>query len=1850
MLKINGKLNKGNAILRRIVTVVLCVSLIIGIAPLTFLPQVHAAEAYDVSNGDERNLVKSVETNFARMIRMSEPEREEFVDRLAYEVIHSVDTEIVTDTDLIAAYDRNSERIGRNVGWNHTLFPGNTLLIKTRRYIAGDPEYYPITLDDFRTFATTYVSFKASAAWEDKDFEEKKAIIEHSVSNGDKDYMPDPKDSKLKLYGYVRDYMPEVNYYWGGYECLEQVNYSVHASKLEIDYYRFTKDPENAIIATDINDTYILRTDTGVLGGNNVLYLGIKYTDVNGVDRTEFLFPHESSLNDGFRIAEFYGSPSQKLRDIFAATDYKVTNSYGNTDGLLPYSSDMYLFQPGYKMQSFNGIDVFMRYPMDGKYTKGWTCTGMYMYKVDQLYGVQMAGYYSGSYNIAFKGSLLGYLEEDAIDFELEGSDIMYKVSNKAGSDYKFAVPSAEAAVYDSKNSEFLVKFDIADVYGAGIESLAANYNDGYRLKQVAEALAVNITYKDVYGRSKTVVMPAITSMIGWMVEKGMVETELPIAGVAQQGDPIMFPASLPDFESLVGVSVTYGDEAAAAAGVEATAGVTRNQRLKGLANDEMAITGMQIYGSDVTVNYALDGASVRLSANGDPLYYFVANESSGKQIRTGKTELPMSKYMQGASLKPVDQIGESHYILVIKTDDMNQAGTTAHLTARVGYEFTDGKTYETKAIDLTEAAEDFFGYWPCADGKSAAAAAASPGMELIAELPITHANKFTSVTISMDSRSTDDWQMKELAIYSVDSTGNRRVVWNKPEEGDAKGQAFLKISDRYITRDFERSDDSLVARYPSLLDIAETEDEDEMEKIYLGGNIFTQTIFFGENSKSDIEKRQSVDWDKIRYSMSYKETMQDLGFSTRDSVYQVDVKVASNSESNSNDGDCGSQNLFYFKLIFENGSSGYVLANQQLSADGFRADRTETFYIATNEDKGALTAVSIISEDNSGNTNHDVFDKLKISYIDVIKVSDEALSKSWRIDNVGWIDINYLDKGAEEGSTGRPGRTEAELAQVKTVTSKGYSVNLLFVLNTGSYARGENDTNIGASKNNPQFQGSAVATIEYYDSTGSLRKKSIDMVSAMYEYASRKPETYSELFKDTEDVTVNRARSNDEFMFRANHNDRFIVSLNDVKQIVRVRFGMRSEVSTTWKLNKVSVYKINSSGNLQLTTADEYKRTNELEFLCESKDDIGYKLKVFAPERVTDTLGEEQSLPVLFTDHSLNININGSKWSSSITKKPENKNDSLNVYVYMKNNPEGSTPLTDFDLKANVQWHTNIGDGDRADSIGPLNKDIKNNMFYYVGLRTNGLDTVKSISIKGSSRNLILADLDHVIIQHVRSGVTIETYYADFTGVSAEYEHNSVCIPVQQVEGNIFAQSQTAGLFFGPGTEEFELIKDKQDVAVAISYKTSNDYRGAGDANSETLGYVYRSAYVMLSELIDDSGNLLYPTIKSGTIVEVPFEEPFVKEITGMTLVAIGDINVNIDSAYVAKKNSSGKVEDWTSFGIGSDILGVPFNATPTEYQAVTPLKFTFETNTDARIVSSDNDNGNDAPIRMVIDYTDLATGGRNQMVIGDIRNYLTSGDFKVTEKDGKISNTATIELFGRNVGSIRSIKLEPYSGKLYSSAVWGITSVYGETNAKGSIKSGSVTLMHEEYVNGVRTQVPGKTAAEGTPLAVNMSSVYEILNVSYYDSVLGITNKPQSEINGTVTVAVPKSTTFTITPLIAGTMDGYGFTADVMQLVNGVLVPAKGATITSDKITFTPPENTSTDAVTYVITCYSEEFPSVSASAQITIAGQAAPAPEKEKESKPEPTPTPAPQQEESQQQTPDSTPEPAPETDSN
>ena len=196
------------------------------------------------------------------------------------------------------------------------------------------------------------------------------------------------------------------------------------------------------------------------------------------------------------------------------------------------------------------------------------------------------------------------------------------------------------------------------------------------------------------------------------------------------------------------------------------------------------------------------------------------------------------------------------------------------------------------------------------------------------------------------------------------------------------------------------------------------------------------------EDIDEDDTDDELYDWDKISQSMTKKESGLGLDFAKVRREYAVVASVASTGANE----ECGSKEKFYFQLLFENGSSGVVLANTQLPADGFRTGTDEVFFIRTNRDYGELQSVRIIPMPVGEGT----FDKLKLDNITVSETDATGISEKWMIEDIGWIGSEGADYNAESE---KEDRTIADISNVYGVTGQGTTVNLLVCLATTDFS-----------------------------------------------------------------------------------------------------------------------------------------------------------------------------------------------------------------------------------------------------------------------------------------------------------------------------------------------------------------------------------------------------------------------------------------------------------------------------------------------------------------------------------------------------------------------------------------------------------------------------------------------------------------------------------------------------------------------------------------------------------------------------------------------------------------------------
>ncbi len=927
--------------------------------------------------------------------------------------------------------------------------------------------------------------------------------------------------------------------------------------------------------------TYLFEATTGKKTGDEekIQFFIITYTTEGSGDKTvsKFLVP----AKDGW----------EKTYDALAAVnktqeeqDKAVRDTYGYSGADLKSgkklfqanSTDQYLFTTEEPINKITRVQVF------AADSGSWNCRALRIFHVEKLNGLHRWNTASSDCYIDFAGDLIaeGSMSMDGNvswkndklistrdSADATGADIALKTSG-------FSSP-AHHGLQDNTKKTLTLRFDFADTYGAGLEALGAMSAKANTLKTMglAETMAVTLYYVDCYGMERQANVPGVLNAAEYAAGLLGGDANKAISGLAQQGESMAISVFLPDFDHLApenGVIVTLGaEEVKSVLGLTAIsarpggdAGMLRKNRIELSENDSASFVTMAVYDlKDARVEASIDGTTGALSYkyHGDPLYYQPVTGTGGDPLYCRRVnKINLTAYEHGKLLSPRDKT--ERYLLELTTDDVAGAGTKDDILMSIGWTDLEGNVKVSDTINVREMSRDFNGWWYGTAGQDIGYyQGVASGQTLRFFVPLQNVRAVTDIKVWMSGAGTrDDWQMKDITISTVESFNKRAVAWSGIS---ADGVS----SELHFTRTVAGT---LVYRYSDTIENPTLVQQGSDEKIDVGPG--SGGSIGGDGA--EVAKPKKVDWSQIRYSMTFRQASQDLGFTKERCLYAVKVNVAGNSSATAEEGDCGSKNLFYFQLVFKNGCSGFVLANQQLPSDGFVAGASQTFYISTNDDYGDVTAVQIIPEDLAENS--DMFDKLKIDSIEIQRHSSAALVPVWTINNVGWINIDYRDEGQMQSITGMAGRGASELMRTYTVDGSTFNVNFMLSITTEGYPAGS-----------AQFEGN-LAAIVYYDSyTPSKGYEELgDVTKSMYAYMNRTA-------GNMPDSVGGKTISDPSLMFRADHTDRFYFSLNDVRSIKRIELLATSAVNTTWNISDVSLFMVNGEGSLILNRKGEYER-----------------------------------------------------------------------------------------------------------------------------------------------------------------------------------------------------------------------------------------------------------------------------------------------------------------------------------------------------------------------------------------------------------------------------------------------------------------------------------------------------------------------------------------------------------------------------------------------------------------------------------------------------------------------------------
>ena len=1361
-----------------------------------------------------------------------------------------------------------------------------------------------------------------------------------------------------------------------------------------------------------VQNTYIFEVSSGTRQGggaaDNVLFFSLTYTTADGLPHTAVLMPGEGAVSDGFDMASAVGNRDARRSEVERIFGY-TTAELRAKPALGSVQTDQIMFTTQEAISSVEKIQIF------GKRTgqaSDWACQGMRLYRVDTLYGLEMYGWYSDTGYIDFEGELIARVKmpEEGCMFRWDNSGGMFDLT--PGSPEASLDNQIRLAHHSQSGSTVTFRMDLADVAGAGFEALAGAYSLGSKTKVGAlsfcECAALTVRYQDTYGCIREIVLPLVINALGQAMET-LGEEKLTIAEYAQQGDSIAMSAMLPDFREIESVNITLGAERAATeaklrTSPETFENATRRARVTSSATDEISYICFAAY-SDVSMQMAVDGAKLRcrfIPGEKNPIQYSTATSLDGIRLTAGSdTDFTLQSYYNGMTLSPSDRM--ERYLVTISTDNVANAGTTDDVYLKFRYVSMKDKEVESAEYAIRDYVRQFYGDWPGNVEDFAYQYGLREGGTVQFILPLQGVKEFKDVALRIEGN--DEWQFTGLSVAMVrrrdgaasEPYGVRMVDWQEIAEGRLRSHVRCSRSVETNAVCFEIGK----VFQPEEARPKPTEEGSGWTPGTLIQDDDTLHIFDGESR--EVTKKEDVDWARLRNYMTYEDTQQNLGFLKERFEYEVLVQVAGKTVNPGND-DCGSKNLFYFRLIFENGTSGFTQANQQVQGDAFRTGAQVRFKIPVTQDYGELTEIQVIPDSQDGNS--DIYDKLQIEYISVTRAEEGSISPTWTAkssgaDGLGWVGIDYRDPGEMGTNTGAKGRSLSELATTYQITETSYSANLLVSITTGAYD--------GAQ----QFTGGLAMSMRYFNTDGKMVSPTgVDAVAAMNDYSGRTGSHQRTYTVGTSTVTeeVDYEVSNPDYQFRPGSTDSFLITVKDVYQLADMSLSVRSNVVTDWTITAVNVYQVNGQGKRIINANGAYdyvypEGQGLKRVATWTADSVKRRLSVYDSSRNTSVTVINFALD----SSPIELSPEAKSWSSRILPEPPSHDDTLNLLLYPTTG-KGAPDPSEYEITAAVQY-TNVNTRIPMQiSTGQMRRgedDEGNPVFYALGLSANDMDSLDGVTWTSKIARSIQPSIDYGVVQRVRGGVLIETY--PITGLGGSMYADT--------SGSAATRTQRVLLQVSERTQRQTLSAGRDDLAVALYFRTGSPF-----------DQEYRSKYIFLTDLG-------YSEIRPGQMLALDFNLGNVEELTAVNLVTAGKLDLTIRSIWLADLTADGTVG--TIWGSGDTLTpGVsPMRVNFTD--DVTLLTLVIKT-ADATTSTSSGTNG---PIRMTLGCYDKYGEMRQPLVFEDIRVYADSveqTDETASAKGFMAGGTAVIKLLLSDFGELRWIELEPWHDNGETAATW--------------------------------------------------------------------------------------------------------------------------------------------------------------------------------------------------------------------
>ena len=286
---------------------------------------------------------------------------------------------------------------------------------------------------------------------------------------------------------------------------------------------------------------------------------------------------------------------------------------------------------------------------------------------------------------------------------------------------------------------------------------------------------------------------------------------------------------------------------------------------------------------------------------------------------------------------------------------------------------------------------------------------------------------------------------------------------------------------------------------------------------------------------------------------------------------------------------------------------------------------------------------------------------------------------------------------------------------------------------------------------------------------------------------------------------------------------------MDNIYQIVDMQLQIRSNVVTKWNITNVSVYLVQGVGTRYINGNGEYDYRypagQELSFRCSwnqpatlTKDVQIYRTPTGDPNSIA---GDTSIATVNINFNENEFPISDDTWSSTVVREPKTKDDSLNLFLFPSTDSSASDPES-YGLSCEVLYMNTMTHSDSRVKCAQMTQgeDASGRpVFYALGLNTSYFESFTGVEVKSTSVRPVHVPISYGIMQRIRSGVLIESYYL----LGAGNADNGITLYAAQDPGG--QNIQRTMLQVSMNTPVQKLEPDEKDLAVAIYFYTDDAY-----------------------------------------------------------------------------------------------------------------------------------------------------------------------------------------------------------------------------------------------------------------------------------------------------------------------------------------------------------------------------------------------------------------------------------------